>query len=409
MQTKLSQAIKDTPLGQEADEILRRCVHCGFCTATCPTYQVLGDELDSPRGRIYLIKEMLERDEATEATQLHLDRCLTCRNCETTCPSGVEYGKLIDIGRQIVDEKVPRSGIQKVKREVLRKTLNAPWFAPAYRLGQSVRDWLPETIKRKVVHRQDPGITPDTARHDQQVLMLNGCVQPGMMPNIDAAMIRVLDRLGIGSIIVAESGCCGALNFHLDAQELARAQMRANIDAWWPLIESGKVQALVMNASGCGAMVREYGHHLRLDPAYAQKAQTVSDLVKDIAEFLSPQADRLRELLDTQKFPRQVAYHPPCTLQHWQGLRPVSEELLRSIGLDLKPFSEAHLCCGSAGTYSVLQPEIATSLRDRKLGHLNQAQPDVILSSNIGCIGHLQSGTETPVQHWIEVVDRALH
>ena len=408
MQTKLSQAIKDTPLGQEADEILRRCVHCGFCTATCPTYQVLGDELDSPRGRIYLIKEMLERDEATAATQLHLDRCLTCRNCETTCPSGVEYGKLIDIGRHLVDEKVPRSGVQKLKREALRKTLNAPWFAQAYRLGQSVRGWLPESIKRKVAPRQDAGVTPDTTHHSQQVLMLNGCVQPGMMPNIDAATIRVLDRLGVGSRVVAESGCCGALNFHLDAQEASRAQMRANIDAWWPLIESGQVQAIVMNASGCGAMVREYGHHLRLDPVYAHKAQAVSEHVKDVAEFLAPQASRLRELIDTQKLPHQVAYHPPCTLQHWQGLRPVSETLLKEIGFDLKPFAEAHLCCGSAGTYSVLQPEIATSLRDRKLGHINQAQPDVILSSNIGCIGHLQSGTETPVQHWIEALDKAL-
>lgn len=408
MQTKLLPDIKDTPLGQEADEILRRCVHCGFCTATCPTYQILGDELDSPRGRIYLIKEMLEGAEVTEATQTHLDRCLTCRNCETTCPSGVEYGKLIDIGRQIVDERVPRSSSEKIKRTGLRKVLNAPWFSQAYKVGQSVRQWLPETIKRKVVAKQTPGVVPANRGQSRQVIMLNGCVQPGMMPNIDAATIRILDKLDIGARTVAESGCCGALNFHLDAHEAGRAQMRANIDAWWPLLASGEVEAIVMNASGCGGMVREYGHHLRLDPKYAEKAQLVSDSVKDIAQYLAPMAKQLQELIDAKRLPTKPAFHPPCTLQHWQGLRPESEALLRDIGLDLQPFAETHLCCGSAGAYSVLQPEIATQLRDRKLGHLSQAKPDVIVSSNIGCIGHLQSGTDTPVRHWVEVVDEAL-
>lgn len=408
MQTKLSPAIKETPLGQQADEILRRCVHCGFCTATCPTYQVLGDELDSPRGRIYLIKEMLEGNEVTESTQLHLDRCLTCRNCETTCPSGVEYGKLIDIGRQIVDERVPRTTAARIQREGLRRVLNAPWFKYAYRLGQSVRQWLPQALKRKVVARQEPGAVPANRGQTRQVLMLNGCVQPGMMPNIDAATIRVLDKLDIGVRVVKESGCCGALNFHLDAQEAGRSQMRRNIDAWWPLLHSGEVETIVMNASGCGAMVREYEHHLRLDPTYAEKAKLVSERVKDIAEFLAPEADRLKDKIDASRLPGKVAYHPPCTLQHWQGLRPESETLLRAIGLNLQPFSETHLCCGSAGAYSVLQPEISTNLRDRKLGHIQAAKPDVILSSNIGCIGHLQSGTQTPVQHWVEAVDRAM-
>lgn len=408
MQTKLLPEIKDTPLGQEAEEILRRCVHCGFCTATCPTYQVLGDELDSPRGRIYLIKEMLEGAEVTASTQTHLDRCLTCRNCETTCPSGVEYGKLIDIGRQIVDERVPRSTSEKIKREGLRRTLNAPWFPQAYKLGQAVRQWLPETLKRKVVAKQAPGPLPASQAHARQVIILKGCVQPAMMPSIDAATIRILDKLGIGAQIVQESGCCGALNFHLDAQEAARAQMRVNIDAWWPLLQSGQVEAIVMNASGCGAMVREYEHHLRLDPVYAEKARVVSEHVKDIAEYLVSEAARLREAIDASRLPASPAFHPPCTLQHWQGLRPQSETLLREIGFDLKPFAEQHLCCGSAGTYSVLQPEIATRLRDRKLEHIGQAKPDVIVSSNIGCIGHLQSGTDTPVKHWVEVVDAAL-
>jgi glycolate oxidase iron-sulfur subunit len=409
MQTKLAASVKDTALGQEADEILRRCVHCGFCTATCPTYQILGDELDSPRGRIYLIKEMLEGKPVTKTTQTHLDRCLTCRNCEITCPSGVEYGKLIDIGRQMVDQHIERPLAERFKRQALRQTMNAPWFASAYRMGQMVRKWLPPTLQKKVVAKQSKGQLPaTTAHHTRQVLMLNGCVQPGMMPNIDAATIRVLDKVGIGSQVLAQSGCCGALNFHLDAQEQARSQMRTNIDAWWPLIDSGAVEAIVMNASGCGGTVKEYGHHLRLDPLYAEKAQVVSDHVKDIAEILAPMADVLRKKMNAANLPARTVFHPPCTLQHWQGLRPVSETLLNSLGLALQPFEETHLCCGSAGAYSVLQPEISTALRDRKLGHVNQAKPDVIVSSNIGCIGHLQSGTDTPVKHWIEVIDQAL-
>lgn len=408
MQTNLAQWARDSKLGQEADDILRRCVHCGFCTATCPTYQVLGDELDSPRGRIYLIKEVLEGKEPTQATQEHLDRCLTCRNCETTCPSGVEYGHLVDIGRQIVEEKVPRPFVQRMQRSLLRKGLISPLFAPAYKLGQSVRAWLPETLQRKIVESRPVGQIPFTKRHEQQVLLLAGCVQPTMMPTIDAATIRVLDRLGIGSQVVAGAGCCGALNFHLDDQDTARAQMRANIDAWLPFVESGKIQAIVMNASGCGAMVAEYAHHLRDDPVYAPRAEKIVAYVRDIAQVVAPHAETLAQQIDQQKLPKRPVFHPPCTLQHWQGLRPESEQLLSALGLSLQPFTETHLCCGSAGAYSVLQPEISTSLRDRKLGHINAASPDMVVSSNIGCIGHLQSGTDTPVRHWIEVVDAAL-
>lgn len=408
MQTNLAQWARDSKLGQEADDILRRCVHCGFCTATCPTYQVLGDELDSPRGRIYLIKEVLEGKEPTQATQEHLDRCLTCRNCETTCPSGVEYGHLVDIGRQIVEEKVPRPFMQRLQRSLLRKGLISPLFAPAYKLGQSVRAWLPETLQRKIVESRPVGQVPSTKRHAQQVLLLAGCVQPTMMPTIDAATIRVLDRLGIGSQVVAGAGCCGALNFHLDDQDSARAQMRANIDAWLPFVESGKIQAIVMNASGCGAMVAEYAHHLRDDPVYAPRAEKIVACVRDIAQVVAPHAETLARHIDQQKLPKRPVFHPPCTLQHWQGLRPESEQLLLALGLSLQPFTETHLCCGSAGAYSVLQPEISTSLRDRKLGHINAASPDMVVSSNIGCIGHLQSGTDTPVRHWIEVVDAAL-
>ncbi|WP_191576557.1 MULTISPECIES: glycolate oxidase subunit GlcF [Achromobacter] len=405
MQTNLASWASGTDLGNEADAILRRCVHCGFCTATCPTYQVLGDELDSPRGRIYLIKQVLEGKEPTQSTQQHLDRCLTCRNCETTCPSGVEYGHLVDIGRKIVDERVERSWSDKTKRTLLRKAMLSPMFAPAMRLGQSLRGVLPQALRRKVPERRDAGPLPQVARHDRQVLMLAGCVQPAMMPTIDAATIRVLDAVGIGARIAPGAGCCGAVSFHLDAQDEAVAQMRANVDAWWPLVQDGKVEAIVMNASGCGAMVKEYAHHLRHDAAYAQKAADIVALVKDVAEIVAPHADMLRSRLPAGT---RASFHPPCTLQHWQGLRPLSEQLLVDLGFELQPFADKHLCCGSAGAYSVLNPDIALELRDRKLGAIAVGSPDVILSANIGCIGHLQSGTDTPVRHWVEVVDEQL-
>lgn len=408
MQTNLAQWARDSELGKDADAILRRCVHCGFCTATCPTYQVLGDELDSPRGRIYLIKEVLEGKEPTRATQEHLDRCLTCRNCETTCPSGVEYGHLVDIGRKLVEEKVERPAAEQFKRKMLRKGLTSSLFAPAYKVGQALRDWLPETLQRKIVNRRDPGKLPQGSHHARQVLMMAGCVQPAMMPSIDAATVRVLDSIGITAKFVQGASCCGALNFHLDDQDTALNQMRANIDAWWPWVSSGRVEAIIMNASGCGGTVKEYANHLRHDPVYGPKAQQVVDVVKDIAEIVAPHVEALKSKMNPARLPARTAFHPPCTLQHWQGLRPMTERLLTDLGLALQPFNETHLCCGSAGAYSVLQPEIAGQLRDRKLEHIQRAQPDMIVSSNIGCIGHLQSGSSTPVRHWVEVVDEAI-
>lgn len=406
MQTHLASWAQDTELGKEADAILRRCVHCGFCSATCPTYQILGDELDSPRGRIYLIKQVLEGVEPTAATQKHLDRCLTCRNCETTCPSGVQYGHLVDIGRQVVDERVSRPLGQRLRRFMLRKGLNSSWFAPAMRLGQMLRGVLPPAIRRKVPARRSVGALPDASRHARQVLMLAGCVQPAMMPTIDAATIRVLDAIGIGARVASSGGCCGAINFHLDALDDALAQMRANVDAWWPLVERGEIEAIVMNASGCGAMVKEYAHHLRGDPDYAERAARIVALVKDVAEIVAPQAAELKARMSASD--KRTAFHPPCTLQHWQGLRPLSEKLLLDLGFAPQPFDEAHLCCGSAGAYSVLEPDLSLSLRDRKLSRIEAVQPDVIVSSNMGCIGHLQSGTQVPVRHWIEVVDERL-
>ncbi|MBG9389145.1 glycolate oxidase subunit GlcF [Caenimonas aquaedulcis] len=406
MQTHLADEYKDTPEGREAEAILRKCVHCGFCTATCPTYQVLGDELDGPRGRIYLIKQVLEGEAPTRSTQLHLDRCLTCRNCETTCPSGVEYGHLVDIGRRIVEAKVPRGAGSRAIRSALGEGLSSPLFSPAMKLGQAVRGLLPQSLRAKVPPRQQAGRRP-VREHPRKMLMLEGCVQPAMMPNINNATARVLDAAGIQVVGAAGAGCCGAVKFHLNDQDGGKAQMRANIDAWWPHVASGQVEALVMNASGCGVTVKEYGHHLKDDPAYAQKAQRISELTRDLSELLPDIAAALQGRVRAAD--GTLAFHPPCTLQHGQQLRGGVEQHLRALGFDIRvATNESHLCCGSAGTYSVLHPDIAGQLRDRKLGHLGELQPAAIVSANIGCITHLQGGTATPVRHWVEVLDEAL-
>jgi glycolate oxidase iron-sulfur subunit len=406
MQTHLSAQYRDTAPGREAEAILRKCVHCGFCTATCPTYQVLGDELDGPRGRIYLIKQVLEGETPTRQTQLHLDRCLTCRNCESTCPSGVEYGHLVDIGRRVVDEKVARGTGSRLVRWLLKAGLTSPLFAPAMKLGQSIRPLLPSVLQEKVPPKQPAGEWP-TREHARKVLLLEGCVQPAMMPNINSATARVLDAAGIQTIVADQAGCCGAIRFHLNDQDGGRAQMRANIDAWWPFIERGGIEAIVMNASGCGVTVKEYGHLLQQDAAYAAKARRVSELTRDLGELLPDVVAALRGNVSVPV--GTIAYHPPCTLQHGQKLRGGVEAGLRELGFDVRvALNESHLCCGSAGTYSLLHTDIAHELRDRKLGHLSQLQPQAIVSANIGCIAHLQSGTATPVRHWVELLDQAL-
>ncbi len=405
MQTQLAPEYKGTADGQAAEAILRKCVHCGFCTATCPTYQLLGDELDGPRGRIYLMKQVLEGAAPTRKTQQHLDRCLTCRNCESTCPSGVDYGHLVDIGRKLVDAKVPRPLPERALRWALKKGLTSPLFGPAMKLGQLVRGLLPASLKSKVPARQDAGAWP-TRRHARKVLMLAGCVQPAMMPNINSATARVLDAVGIQTVVAAQAGCCGAVKFHLNDQDGGRAEMRANIDAWWPHVEAG-VEAIIMNASGCGVTVKEYGHILRDDPAYAAQAARISALTRDLSELLPEIAGTLRGKVSAKG--GQIAFHPPCTLQHGQQLRGGVEQHLGALGFQIRlASSEPHLCCGSAGTYSVLNPKIAYQLRDRKLGALGEMQPEVIVSANIGCITHLQSGTGTPVRHWVELLDEAL-
>lgn len=400
METRLADFIKDTPKGREADSILRACVHCGFCTATCPTYQLLGDELDGPRGRIYQIKQVLEGEVATATTQLHLDRCLTCRSCETTCPSGVQYGKLLDIGRELVGQQVSRSITQRITRWVLRKLLITPGlFDPALAIGRAVRPILPEVLKKKIPPKQEVPAVP-TAVHQRQVILTQGCVQPSYKPATNAALRRVLHRLNIGVISAQEERCCGAASYHLDAVEEAKSLMRRNIDTWWPHIEAG-ASAIISTASGCGVMIKDYGHILGDDDVYAEKARRVSAITKDAVELLE-QEDL--SAIETSH-PIRIAFQSPCTLQHGQKLTGRVEAVLKKVGYRLTPVDDPHLCCGSAGTYSILQKKIALELRQRKIGSLEQGNPKVIATANIGCHLHLEEATEIPVKHWLELLD----
>ena len=404
MQTNLSERAKQLPRADEAERILRSCVHCGFCTATCPTYQLLGDELDGPRGRIYLIKQVLEGQEVTAKTQQHLDRCLSCRNCETTCPSGVQYHNLLDIGRAVVEQQVPRPLGERALRRSLRMVVPRPaLFKALMTAGMALRPLLPESLQAKLP-RHAVAAKPRPARqHQRQVLMLEGCVQPALAPNTNAATARVLDKLGIGVVPAPQAGCCGAVDYHLNAQDKGLERARRNIDAWWPAIEAG-AEAIVQTASGCGAFVRDYGDLLKDDPAYCEKAQRVTALSKDIVEVLS--AEPIEQL--GVQADRRLAFHCPCTLQHALKLNGAVEGLLTRFGFSLTAVPDSHLCCGSAGTYSITQPALSQRLRDNKLNALESGNPDVIVTANIGCQTHLDGAGRTPVRHWIELVEEAL-
>ncbi len=409
MQTNLADFIKDTPAGREAEAILRKCVHCGFCSATCPTYQLLGDELDGPRGRIYLMKQVLEGARPTAKTQLHLDRCLTCRACETTCPSGVDYGRLLDIGWPIFDARVGRGPVQAIMRKVLRTVIPAPkLFGPLVRLGRIARPLLPSALKRKVPQPARAASWPASS-HARRMLVLEGCVQSTLSPDTNAATARVLDRIGITLERAPLAGCCGAVSFHLDAQDEGLDYMRRNIDAWWPYIEQG-AEAIVITASGCATMIAEYGHLLARDPAYAEKAKRVSALMKDVSEVIGTEKSKVRTLLDSSLIarPRPLAFHAPCSLQHGLRLKGRVEALLQELGFELTLVADAHLCCGSAGTYSLLQPVLSQQLLHNKIAALSAGTPAAILTANIGCQSHLQTATSLPVRHWIEALDARL-
>jgi glycolate oxidase iron-sulfur subunit len=406
MQTHLAEWIKDTPQGIEADAILRKCVHCGFCLATCPTYTLLGDELDSPRGRIYLMKQMLEGAPVTQRTQLHLDRCLTCRACETTCPSGVEYGRLVDIGRDLVEQKVPRAPLDRLRRWMLSRLLpSRAIFGAALAAGRALRPVLPRALAAKIPARRPAGAWPRAA-HSRRMLALAGCVQPSMAPSINAAAARVLDRLGISLVEAQSAGCCGAVTFHLNYQRDALAYVKANIDAWWPHVEAG-AEAIVITASGCGTMVADYAHQLRDDPAYAAKAARISALAKDVSEIVAAERGALQGAIRAAPG-RRIAFHSPCSLQHGLKIRGLVESLLADAGFTLTPVPDAHLCCGSAGTYSLLQPALSRELLANKVRALESGAPELVATANIGCLSHIQSGTALPLRHWIEVLDDAM-
>ena len=412
METKLAPQFINTADGIEAKRILNKCVHCGFCTATCPTYQLLGDELDGPRGRIYLIKQIAEGQAVTEKTRTHLDRCLTCRNCESTCPSGVEYGKLVDIGRKWAEEKTSsRPATEKITRWLLKEGLtNKTLFDSSMVIGRLVRPLLPSGLKRKIPQGLPTGERP-TKQHLRKMLMLEGCVQPGMLPNINHATTRVFNALGVELLHSNKAGCCGALRYHLNDQDGGLSDAKRNIDAWWPYIDNNNaVEAIIMNASGCGVMVKDYGHLLKDDPQYALKAKRVSELCKDISEILPNfKAELIRQIGSSPK--SSVVYHPPCTLQHGQQIRGRVEDLLQSLGIPVSLCADSHLCCGSAGTYSILQPKLSEQLRNQKIGHLEaacqQSGAKTVVSGNIGCISHLHQD-KLPVRHWIEIVDQLL-
>lgn len=409
MQTSLLEKYKATELGAKAENILRKCVHCGFCLATCPTYDLLGSELDSPRGRIYQIKQVLEGVEPTKKTQLHLDRCLTCRNCETTCPSGVEYGHLVDAGRAIVEENVPRSFAQRTLRKTMRTFL--PYsnrIGPLIKLGQVFSGILPNTLSSHIPPRQSAGEWP-AATHQRRMLVLDGCVQPSMAPAINASAARVLDRLNISLVKAPKAGCCGALSFHLNAQDEGQNFAKANIDAWWPEIEAG-AEAIVMTASGCGVFVKDYEDLLKDDPGYSDKAKKITELCKDISEVIAEEENSnpdIGKLKSDQT--DSLAFHPPCTLQHGQKQLGTTEALLQRLGFNLVPVKDAHFCCGSAGTYSITQKTLSQKLLTRKISTLLKNKPDKIATANIGCLLHLQSAAgDTPVVHWVQLIDQSM-
>ena len=416
MRTALADFIRDTPGGREAQAILRTCVHCGFCLPACPTYQLLGDELDSPRGRIYLMKQLLEGAPVSARTQLHLDRCLTCRACETACPSGVQYGRLLDIGRAVTEERVTRSRGSLLKRYLLRKIVpHTRRVRALLSVARIARPLLPRQLAAPVSAARVAGSCPTpwpTAHRARRVLLLSGCVQPALRPAIDTAAAQVLDHVGISSIAVAGTGCCGALTHHLSAHRETLQQVRRNVDALWPHIEAG-AEAVVVTASACASMVTEYGRLLQDDPDYAARAARVSALARDIAQVVAAESEGLAAALqraaDTQApTAARVAFHAPCTLQHALKVTGTVEALLTAAGFALTPVTDRQQCCGSAGTYSILQPELSARLLRLKVAALESGTPDLIATANIGCLTHIGGGTSVPVCHWVELLAQRL-
>ncbi|MFK7731771.1 MAG: glycolate oxidase subunit GlcF [Pseudomonadales bacterium] len=401
MQTHIHPKFNNRPDIKEAEDILRACVHCGFCTATCPTYLELGDERDGPRGRIHLIGQFLEQGSATSKTVRHLDRCLTCRACETTCPSGVEYGRLADIGRHALEQEVKRSVLDRIIRWGLLRIL--PYqqrFGFLLRVGQFFRPILPRFLSKEIPARQVELARPSGQR-PRKMLMLSGCAQAAATPNTNNAAARVLDRLGITVIEPANSGCCGAASYHLSAHDEAHNFARQNIDAWWPQIEQG-AEYVIVSASGCASIVKDYGELLKDDTQYAQKAKRVSSIARDLSEVMLGED---LGVLSVAKAETSVAIHCPCSLQHGQKLPSSVEEIFNALSIPTVKTRDNHLCCGSAGTYSILQRAMSRKLLSNKITALTVNKPDEIVTANVGCQMHLATETQIPVRHWIELVD----
>ncbi|MEE9160367.1 MAG: glycolate oxidase subunit GlcF [Gammaproteobacteria bacterium] len=410
MQTNISEELKLTAEGSEADRILRSCVHCGFCNATCPTYRVLGDELDGPRGRIYLIKGLLEGKEASQKTQVHLDRCLTCLACETSCPSGVEYGRLAEIGRQQINKKTKRIFSERSYRYLLRQILPYPKrFSLLLRIGRGIRFLLPDKYRRMIpvnIHTKQQIKKIESVVHTRKMILFSGCVQPLLSPETNCASTRLLNKLGIETITSRDEKCCGAIDHHMAIDERALFFIKNNIDAWWPSIEQG-AEAIVISASGCGTMIKDYGYILRNDPDYKDKAHQVAKLARDIGEIIAAEdVGKLRKIINVSS--NRFAFQNPCSLQHGQKMKDKTAELLKKLGYQICDVEDADQCCGSAGTYSLLQTELSEKLRRKKINSLEVVKPDVIMTANIGCQLHLQQATDIPVKHWIEILEEDL-
>lgn len=404
METHISDNIRKTPAIEEAEAILRSCVHCGFCTATCPTYQLLGNELDGPRGRIYLIKQMLETGQASNKTRTHLDRCLLCRACESTCPSGVRYARLLHTGKHLAYSLAPASLTQRGKRQLLKGLLPYPKrLSPLLSAANLFRPLLPNRLKSKIPAVDKQSLRTSSAdTQSRHVILFQGCVQSIVAGSINTAAQNILQRLGIQSVNAQGEGCCGAVHHHLDDKEHAQAMARNNLDRWWTLLEQG-AEAVLFTASACALEAREYPLLFSEDHEYRQKSEQILPFLLEIGEFICKQNTDALRLPENNT---DISFHAPCTLQHGLNASAETETLLRRLGFKVREPEDAHLCCGSAGTYSILQPELSTQLRDNKLAQLNKAGGKVIASANIGCLMHLQAGTSVPVKHWIEWLDQ---
>ena len=403
MEIHLDKKIADKAWAKEAKDIVRKCVHCGFCNATCPTYQQLGHESDGPRGRIYLITQLLEGQPADEQTRAHLDRCLLCRACETTCPSGVSYGRLLETGREMLEQQRPRTGLDKIKRKLMTTLIPNNWLMrTGVTLAKPVRPLLPIGLSSQLPL---PGKNLDRPErtHPRKMLLLEGCAQSSLTPETNAAAARVLNRFGIELLAETRPGCCGALRLHTSERERGLQDIRQRIDSWWPSVEAG-IEAIISTASGCGVTVKDYGELLEDDPEYADKAKRVAKLAVDISEVIHTETEKSPPGPELQQN-ITVAFHSPCTLQHGQKITGKIEAILKKYGFTLLPVADNHLCCGSAGTYAVLQPDLSGRLKADKLEKLQAHSPDVIATANVGCQLHLRKDTNLPVLHWIELLD----